>query len=59
MQRGVHSVSEDGCNDDEIGSTDAQFLEQSLMTSLAQFEHEVIGELKSSQVVRNLRPDHL
>lgn len=29
------------------------------MTSLAQFEHEVIGELKSSQVVRNLRPDHL
>lgn len=43
MQRGVHGVSEDGGNDDEIGSTDAQFLEQNLMTSLAQFEHEVIG----------------
>ena len=41
MQRGVHSVSEDDGNDDEIGSTDAQFMEQNLMTSLAQFEHEV------------------
>ena len=60
MQRGVHGVSEDGGNDDEIGSTDAQFLEQNLMTSLAQFEHEVIGEQrKSSQVVRSLCPDPL
>jgi len=41
VQRGVHGISEDDGNDDEIGSTDAQFMEQNLMTSLAQFEHEV------------------